>query len=214
MTPQAALDLARRVRALRAVEITKKEQGHRSKPSRYSHVADEDFLDRRNWKYPVHDKAHTRNALARLGDDRNREAGGYTEAEWAAMKRKANRRAREQGIETEESKGGLALVRITKGAKMGYRLTCSKCGEVDERGFGDRGPASDEVEDLSCNPATPVVGTNSDEVQNLAIGTKTTDCQVVTSDEHTSLVAANQKHELGMESPTWSHGYQAVLRTR
>ena len=65
--------------------------GHITKPAQYSGVADDDFLDPVNYRYPV-DRAHLTPALSYFNQQKNRAAGGYNPEEWAKMGRKLARR--------------------------------------------------------------------------------------------------------------------------
>ena len=67
--------------------ISIKASGHVTKPSKYSNVADSDFLDPVNYRYPA-DKAHLRPALVYFNQTEHKSQGGYTDEEWSKMGRK------------------------------------------------------------------------------------------------------------------------------
>jgi hypothetical protein len=60
----------------------------KSKPAKWANVPDSKFGDSKNWAYPIHDLAHVRSAVAYFNHDGQREAGGYSEEEWAAIGRR------------------------------------------------------------------------------------------------------------------------------
>jgi len=67
--------------------IGKKEEGHKTKPAKYKDIPDSQFADPTNYKYPV-DCAHVVSAWQYIHHDANQSAGGYSDAEWSAMKTK------------------------------------------------------------------------------------------------------------------------------
>ena len=62
-----------------------------TKPKEYANVADDDFLDAVNYRYPV-DSAHLTPALQYFNHGGQRGAGGYTPQEWAKMGKKLSQR--------------------------------------------------------------------------------------------------------------------------
>lgn len=88
--------------------------GNVTKPADYASVADDDFADPVNYRYPLSPAARAVNAITRFNDSGNKTAGGYTDAEWAKMGQriaKAN-----QG---KMYKGGQVVDKSTKEAKLG-----------------------------------------------------------------------------------------------
>jgi len=86
--------------------ISLKEDGHLTKPEEYANVDEDDFADPCNFKYPMVPDDRLMNAWARLGNEENREKGGYSEAEWTWMKNRVEKRMESKGHEVQEKKAG------------------------------------------------------------------------------------------------------------
>lgn len=84
------------------------EGGNVTKPGDFSRIADDDFGDPVNYAYPA-DRGHARAALGYFNRDGQREDGGYSEADWAAIgKRLATLIGRAMDADYEYSGGKLA----------------------------------------------------------------------------------------------------------
>jgi hypothetical protein len=68
-----------------------KDGGHRTPPQGYP-AADSDYGDPTNYRYPI-DEAHIAPAVSYFNHDGQREAGGYTTAEWAVIGKRIAARA-------------------------------------------------------------------------------------------------------------------------
>lgn len=67
--------------------IAVKEGGNVTKPTEYSGITDGEFADPVNYRYPI-DEGHVMAAWAYFSVDANQAKGGYTDEEWAGMKKK------------------------------------------------------------------------------------------------------------------------------
>ncbi|MBW1991579.1 MAG: hypothetical protein JRI59_05605 [Deltaproteobacteria bacterium] len=92
---------AQRARS-RRYGIGVKEGGNVTKPGKWANVPDEQWGDPVNYRYPMPDAAHARNALARWGDPDNRRQ--YSEAEQKIITNRIRRRAKALGIQTRDEK--------------------------------------------------------------------------------------------------------------
>jgi len=83
---EAATEEEKKAQQLRSKKygISIKEGGNVTKPSKYSNVPDDKFLDPVNFSYPI-DTEHLMPALRYFNHDGQREAGGYTPEEWQKM---------------------------------------------------------------------------------------------------------------------------------
>jgi phage I-like protein len=93
---------ARAAQAARAKQygIGVKDGGNVTKPGQWSQVPDSDWGDPVNYRYPMPDAAHARNALARWGDASNR--AQYTEAEQNIIEKRIRSRAKALGVQSQE----------------------------------------------------------------------------------------------------------------
>jgi hypothetical protein len=77
-----------------------KESTHVTKPGEWSNVPDSEWGDPVNYRYPMPDDNHARNALSRWGDASNRSQ--YTSSEQSIVGGRIKRRARSLGVEVSE----------------------------------------------------------------------------------------------------------------
>ena len=79
----------------------KEDKGHLTKPEEYANVPEDDFADPCNFNYPMVPEDRLRAAWQRLHQEENREAGGYSEAEWTWMQNRVKKRMESKGIEVQ-----------------------------------------------------------------------------------------------------------------
>jgi len=79
-----------------------KSGGAVTKPKKWKDVEDDDFGDPVNYRYPIHDETHVRNALSRWGDEENRK--GYSSEEQSTIKSRIDAAAKKFGIGDDEEK--------------------------------------------------------------------------------------------------------------
>lgn len=106
-------EAAREAQAARSQRygIAVKSGGNVTKPGEWENVPDEQWGDPVNYRYPMPDKAHARNALARWGDAANRRE--YTGKEQTIITNRIRRRAKALGIEvSEEERGKIMLEKL------------------------------------------------------------------------------------------------------
>ncbi len=80
-----------------------KEGGNLTKPGKWAQVPDEQFGDPVNYAYPMPDKAHAQNALARWNDESNQ--APYSPAERAVITNRIMARHKELGMPMEKEGG-------------------------------------------------------------------------------------------------------------
>jgi phage I-like protein len=92
--------------------ISIKDGGNVSKPIEWAGVPDEEFADPVNYRYPMQDEAHARNAWSRWGDAANQ--AQYNEAERALIENRIMARCRALGIKITPKEAAKAMLEKIK----------------------------------------------------------------------------------------------------
>ncbi len=103
--------------------------GNVTKPTDYASVADDDFADPVNYRYPLSPAARAVNAITRFNDAANKTNGGYTDAEWAILGKRIAKAA--QG---KTYKGGQVVDRKQE-ARMGDQHSFNDQIHIVEEAF-------------------------------------------------------------------------------
>lgn len=102
---KAAEDKDHKAQAARSRKygISVKKGGNVTKPGKWSSVPDSQWGDPVNYRYPMKDKAHARNALSRWGDAGNRSQ--YSKGEQSIVGGRIRRRAKALGVSVSDGDG-------------------------------------------------------------------------------------------------------------
>ncbi len=84
--------------------IAEKDEGHKTKPAKYKHIPDNEFADPVNFKYPI-DREHVVAAWSYINKPENQKKGGYSDAEWALMKKRVKAAMKKYGHEVADADG-------------------------------------------------------------------------------------------------------------
>lgn len=105
-----------------------KEGGNVTKPSKWSSVPDSEWGDPVNYRYPMPDESHARNALSRWGDASNRSQ--YNESEQGIITARIHRRCSALGVEVSEEDKAM-LPDMTKEYASASDVMCDADGNHD-----------------------------------------------------------------------------------
>jgi len=148
--------------------IEQKPEGHKSKPKEYVHIPDDQFADPANFKYPL-DEEHVQAAWNYLHVDKNREAGGYSEAEWSEMKGKAKAAMKKFGHEVAEEQEKASTEQSTVTLESNVDRTLKN---IDSR---ERSTEDENLSNIAKTIGTQeIVGTGTGPSEGNKVGTSTT----------------------------------------
>jgi len=87
--------------------------GNVTKPGKWANVSDEQWGDPVNYDYPLPDKVHCQNALARWGDPSN--SGQYSQAEQTIIDKRITSRAKAMGMQINQQEVKAKMLTKLKG---------------------------------------------------------------------------------------------------
>ena len=114
---------AQQARAKKYGIAVKTNNSNITKPGKWQNVPDTDWLDPVNYRYPMPDAGHVRNAAARLAQV---EQGDYSTAEMGQMEKKLDKKRKEYKIETKQKEGGVNMTEEEIQAKIDEKVKAEK----------------------------------------------------------------------------------------